>query len=44
MSGSVLSPHVKASANYLNSILAKKEAMDEGYDEAIMLIEGGHVA
>lgn len=44
MSGSVLSPHVKASANYLNSVLAKKEAMDEGYDEAIMLIEGGHVA
>lgn len=44
MTGSVLSPHVKASANYLNSVLAKKEAVDEGYDEAIMLIDGGHVA
>jgi len=44
MTGTVLSPHIKASANYLNSVLAKKEAMDEGYDEAIMLIEGGHVA
>ncbi|MBU0591519.1 branched-chain amino acid transaminase [Candidatus Micrarchaeota archaeon] len=44
MQGNVLSPHVKASANYLNSVLAKKEAIDEGYDEAIMLIENGHVA
>lgn len=44
MHGSMLSPHVKASANYLNSVLAKKEAMDEGYDEAIMLLESGHVA
>ena len=44
MKGEVLSPHVKASANYLNSILAKKEAVDEGYDEAIMLIDNGHVS
>ncbi|MEW6748362.1 MAG: branched-chain amino acid transaminase [Candidatus Micrarchaeota archaeon] len=44
MTGTVLSPHIKASANYLNSVLAKREAMDEGYDEAIMLIENGHVA
>ncbi|HID72324.1 TPA: branched-chain amino acid transaminase [Candidatus Micrarchaeota archaeon] len=44
MKGSVLSPHVKASANYLNSILAKKEAMDAGFDEAIMMIDNGHVA
>jgi len=44
MKGSVLSPHVKASANYLNSVLAKKEAMDAGFDEAIMLIDSGHVA
>jgi branched-chain amino acid aminotransferase len=44
MRGSVLSPHVKASANYLNSVLAKKEAVDEGYDEAIMLIDNGHVS
>jgi branched-chain amino acid aminotransferase len=40
----ILSPHVKASANYLNSVLAKKEALDEGYDEAIMLSDGGHVS
>ncbi|MFH0737205.1 MAG: branched-chain amino acid transaminase [Candidatus Micrarchaeota archaeon] len=44
MKGSVLSPHVKASANYLNSVLAKREAISEGYDESIMLIDGGHVA
>jgi branched-chain amino acid aminotransferase len=44
MKGSILSPHVKASANYLNSVIAHKEAVDEGYDEAIMLIDGGHVA
>lgn len=40
----ILSPHVKASANYLNSVLAKKEAVDDGYDEAIMLADSGHVA
>ena len=34
MKGSILSPHVKASANYLNSVIAKREATDEGYDEA----------
>ncbi|MBU0533144.1 branched-chain amino acid transaminase [Candidatus Micrarchaeota archaeon] len=44
MKGSILSPHVKASANYLNSVIAKKEAIDEGYDEAIMLIDNGHVS
>ena len=44
MQGNILSPHVKASANYLNSVLAKKEAIDEGFDEAIMLIENGHVS
>ncbi len=44
MKGSVMSPHVKSSSNYLNSVLARREATDSGYDEAIMLIEGGHVA
>jgi branched-chain amino acid aminotransferase len=44
MKGDVLSPHVKASANYLNSVIAKKEAIDEGYDEAIMMIDNGHVS
>jgi branched-chain amino acid aminotransferase len=40
----ILSPHVKASANYMNSVLAKKEAMEEGFDEAIMLSDEGHVS
>jgi len=40
----ILSPHVKASANYLNSILAKREALEEGFDEAIMLSDDGHVS
>lgn len=40
----ILSPHVKASANYLNSVLAKKEAIEEGYDEAIMLSDNGYVS
>ncbi len=34
----------KATANYLNSALAKEEALDRGYDEAIMLNYGGKVA
>jgi branched-chain amino acid aminotransferase len=34
----------KASGQYLNSILAKIEATNAGYDEAIMLNERGHVA
>jgi len=40
----ILSPHVKASANYLNSVLAKREAINGGYDEAIMLSGEGHVS
>jgi branched-chain amino acid aminotransferase len=40
----ILSPHVKASANYLNSVLAKREAKESGYDEAIMLTENGRVS
>jgi branched-chain amino acid aminotransferase len=44
ISTNVLSPHVKATANYLNSALAKREAMNAGYDEAIMLSHDGHVS
>ncbi len=44
ISSTILSPHVKASANYLNSVLAKREAVDAGYDEAILLSEEGHVS
>ena len=38
-----LIPHAKASGQYLNSILAKTESANAGYDEAIMLDEAGHV-
>lgn len=34
----------KASANYVNSILAKREALKAGYDEAILLDTDGYVA
>jgi branched-chain amino acid aminotransferase len=44
INSTILSPHVKASANYLNSVLAKREAINGGYDEAIMLTEEGHVS
>ena len=38
-----LIPHAKASGQYLNSILAKTEAANAGYDEAILLDERGLV-
>lgn len=38
-----LIPHAKASGQYLNSILAKTESANAGYDEAILLDEVGHV-
>lgn len=44
ISVNMLSPHVKASANYMNSVLAKAEAEREGFDEAIMLTDEGHVS
>jgi branched-chain amino acid aminotransferase len=34
----------KATAAYLNSALARREAMDRGYTEAILLTEEGHVS
>lgn len=37
-------PRVKASGNYLNSRLAQTQAMDDGYDTAIMLNGHGHVS
>lgn len=36
-------PAVKSSASYMNSILAKLEAKEHGYGEAIMLNENGYV-
>jgi branched-chain amino acid aminotransferase len=38
-----LIPHAKASGSYLNSILAKTESANAGYDEAILLDERGFV-
>ncbi|MDD5094672.1 MAG: branched-chain amino acid transaminase [Dehalococcoidia bacterium] len=38
-----LPTHAKASANYANSVLAKLEAIDQGFDEAIMLNSHGMV-
>jgi branched-chain amino acid aminotransferase len=38
-----LIPHAKASGQYLNSILAKTEAANSGYQEAILLDERGMV-
>src|SRR3954454_15179519 len=38
-----LIPHAKASGQYLNSILAKTESKNAGYDEAILLDERGFV-
>jgi branched-chain amino acid aminotransferase len=34
----------KATGAYLNSALARREAMDDGYTEAILLTEEGHVS
>lgn len=39
-----LPPAAKATGQYLNSQLAKLEAVKGGYDEAIMLNQAGHVA
>ncbi|HEY4428162.1 MAG TPA: branched-chain amino acid transaminase [Solirubrobacteraceae bacterium] len=38
-----LIPHAKASGQYLNSVLAKVESLKAGYEEAILLDDGGHV-
>jgi branched-chain amino acid aminotransferase len=43
ISPSSLVPHAKASGHYLNSILAKTESANAGYDEAILLDEAGNV-
>jgi branched-chain amino acid aminotransferase len=43
ISSNGLIPHAKASGQYLNSILAKTEAANAGYDEAILLEDNGTV-
>ena len=44
ISSSGLIPHAKASGQYLNSILAKTESANAGYEEAILLDERGFVS
>jgi branched-chain amino acid aminotransferase len=39
-----LPARAKATGGYLNSALARREAMDHGYTEAILLTEDGHVS
>ncbi len=43
ISAAGLIPHAKASGQYLNSILAKTESQNAGYEEAILLDERGFV-
>jgi len=43
ISSAGLIPHAKASGQYLNSILAKTESANAGYEEAILLDERGFV-
>lgn len=42
-SSNAIPPYMKATASYMNSILAKLEAKAHGYDEAVMLNETGFV-
>jgi branched-chain amino acid aminotransferase len=40
----IIPPQVKITGNYANNALAKTEAIDNGFDEAIMLATDGHVS
>ncbi|GAB7079633.1 branched-chain amino acid transaminase [Megalodesulfovibrio paquesii] len=40
----VMMTKAKAAGNYVNSVLAKMEAVDDGYDEALMLDTNGYVS
>ncbi|MCS7112828.1 MAG: branched-chain amino acid transaminase [Candidatus Bathyarchaeota archaeon] len=42
--GYSLPPQAKACGNYINSVLAKIEALKSGYDEAILLDNNGYVS
>ncbi len=44
ISGDSLIPHAKAAGQYLNSVLAKTEATNAGYEEAILLDQYGRVS
>jgi branched-chain amino acid aminotransferase len=40
----VIPPQIKATGIYINNALAKTEAINNGYDEAIMLAPDGHIS
>jgi branched-chain amino acid aminotransferase len=40
----VIPPQIKAAGIYINNALAKTEAVNNGYDEAIMLSPDGHIS
>lgn len=44
MDDTIIPPRVKISGHYVNSILAKTEAVLSGFDEAIMLTQTGNVS
>jgi branched-chain amino acid aminotransferase len=44
ISDGAIPARAKVSGSYINSALAKSEALDNGYDEAIMLTHDGHVS
>lgn len=44
ISDNAIPSRAKISGSYINSALARKEATDRGFDEAIFLTEEGHVA
>ena len=44
MDDTIIPPRVKISGHYVNSILAKTEAVLAGFDEAIMLTQDGNVS
>lgn len=44
ISDGAIPARAKISGSYVNSALAKSEALDNGYDEAIMLSHDGHVS
>lgn len=44
ISDSVLSPRIKCGANYINSRMAQREALKNGYDTTIFLNDAGKVA
>lgn len=44
ISDRVMSPRAKVGANYINSRLAKLEAMDKGFDSALFLNDQGYIS